>query len=68
MILKRSVVLFSIQRVHLLLILCLPLHKRAMRLCRGGVILYRTLVEAASAVPGAVLHLGGPVHDVAQVP
>ena len=35
--------------------------------CRGGVILYRTFVAAASAAPGVVLHLGGAVHDVAQV-
>jgi len=36
--------------------------------CRGGVILYRTYVNASVAVAGAVLHLGGAVHDVAQVP
>jgi len=36
--------------------------------CRGGIILYRTFVNASVAVAGAVLHLGGAVHDVAQVP
>ncbi len=35
--------------------------------CRGGVILYRTYVNASAAAAGAVLHLGGAVHDVAQV-
>ncbi|KAK9826432.1 hypothetical protein WJX81_005107 [Elliptochloris bilobata] len=34
---------------------------------QGGVILYRMYVPASSAVPGATLHLGGAVHDVAQV-
>ena len=43
-------------------------HPHSVVPCRGGVILYRTYVPVASAASGVVLHLGGAVHDVAQVP
>ena len=47
---------------------CLQLFRNDVRnWCRGGFILYRTRVPSKAFQGNAVLDIGGPVHDYAQV-
>ena len=44
-----------------------PLMAKLLHACRGGFIIYRTLVPSSLLSGEAVLDLGAPVHDYAQV-